>query len=68
MKHLLGSSYYLSYLLFTQNNLEHLLRTLKPDAIIKVATDHAEYFEQIVGRTVAADMEKDAVLTWDDLA
>ncbi len=27
-----------------------------------------KYFEQIVGRTVAADMEKDAVLTWSDLA
>ncbi len=27
-----------------------------------------KYLEQIVGRTVAADMEKDAVLTWDDLA
>jgi len=27
-----------------------------------------KYFEQIVGRIVAADMEKDAVLTWNDLA
>ncbi len=27
-----------------------------------------KYFEQVVGRTVAADMEKDAVLTWNDLA
>jgi len=27
-----------------------------------------KYFEQLVGRTVAADMEKDAVLTWNDLA
>lgn len=27
-----------------------------------------KYFEQIVGRTLAADMEKDAVLTWNDLA
>lgn len=27
-----------------------------------------KYFEQIVGRRVAADMEKDAVLTWNDLA
>jgi len=27
-----------------------------------------KYFDQIVGRTVAADMEKDAVLTWNDLA
>jgi N,N'-diacetyllegionaminate synthase len=26
-----------------------------------------KYYEQIVGRTVAADMEKDAVLTWNDL-
>ena len=26
-----------------------------------------KYFEQIVGRTVAANMEKDAVLTWGDL-
>jgi N-acetylneuraminate synthase len=26
-----------------------------------------KYFEQIVGRTVAADMEKDTVLTWNDL-
>lgn len=26
-----------------------------------------KYFEQVVGRTVAADMDKDAVLTWDDL-
>jgi N-acetylneuraminate synthase len=26
-----------------------------------------KYFEQIVGRAVAADMEKDAVLTWNDL-
>ncbi len=28
-------------------NLEQLLRCLKPDGIIKVVTDHAEYFEQI---------------------
>ena len=27
-----------------------------------------KYFEQIVGRTLAANMEKDAVLTWNDLA
>lgn len=27
-----------------------------------------KYFDQIVGRTVAADLEKDAVLTWNDLA
>jgi N-acetylneuraminate synthase len=27
-----------------------------------------KYFEQIAGRTVAADMEKDTVLTWNDLA
>lgn len=27
-----------------------------------------KYFEQLVGRTVAADLEKDAVLTWNDLA
>lgn len=27
-----------------------------------------KYFEQLVGRTVAADMEKDDVLTWNDLA
>lgn len=27
-----------------------------------------KYFEQIVGRTVVADMDKDAVLTWTDLA
>jgi N,N'-diacetyllegionaminate synthase len=27
-----------------------------------------KYFEQIVGRAVAADMEKDTVLTWNDLA
>jgi N-acetylneuraminate synthase len=27
-----------------------------------------KYFEQVIGRTVAADMEKDAVLTWADLA
>jgi len=27
-----------------------------------------KYFEQIVGRTVAVDMEKDEVLTWNDLA
>jgi N,N'-diacetyllegionaminate synthase len=26
-----------------------------------------KYFEQIVGRTTAIDMEKDAVLTWNDL-
>jgi N-acetylneuraminate synthase len=26
-----------------------------------------KYYEQIVGRTVASDMEKDAVLTWNDL-
>ena len=26
-----------------------------------------KYYEQIVGRTVAADMEKDTVLTWNDL-
>lgn len=28
-------------------NLEQLLRCLKPEGIIKIATDHAEYFEQI---------------------
>jgi len=28
-------------------NFEHLLRTLKPGGVIRVATDHAEYFEQI---------------------
>lgn len=27
-----------------------------------------KYFDQVVGRAVAADMEQDAVLTWDDLA
>ena len=27
-----------------------------------------KYFEQIVGRTIAADREKDTVLTWNDLA
>lgn len=27
-----------------------------------------KYFEQVLGRTVATDLEKDAVLTWDDLA
>jgi N,N'-diacetyllegionaminate synthase len=27
-----------------------------------------KYFEQIVGRTVARDLENDAVLTWNDLA
>ena len=27
-----------------------------------------KYFEQLIGRSVAADMEKDAVLTWNDLA
>lgn len=27
-----------------------------------------KYFEQVVGRAVVADMEKDAVLTWNDLA
>lgn len=27
-----------------------------------------KYFEQIIGRAVVADMEKDAVLTWNDLA
>ncbi|MEW6165109.1 MAG: N-acetylneuraminate synthase family protein [Pseudomonadota bacterium] len=27
-----------------------------------------KYFEQIIGRVVTADMEKDAVLTWNDLA
>lgn len=27
-----------------------------------------KYFEQLVGRAVAADMEEDAVLTWNDLA
>jgi len=27
-----------------------------------------KYFEQIVGRKVAVDMDKDAVLTWNDLA
>ncbi|MDH5666797.1 MAG: N-acetylneuraminate synthase family protein [Nitrospira sp.] len=27
-----------------------------------------KYFDQIVGRTVAADLEKDAVLAWTDLA
>lgn len=27
-----------------------------------------KYFEQVIGRTVAADMEQDAVLAWNDLA
>lgn len=27
-----------------------------------------KYFEQVIGRAVATDMEKDAVLTWNDLA
>lgn len=33
--------------LFVQANLELLLRRLKPGGIIKVVTDHADYFEQI---------------------
>ena len=32
---------------FNRSNLEQLLRCLKPDGLIKVATDHAGYFEQI---------------------
>lgn len=27
-----------------------------------------KYFEQVVGRSIATDMEKDSVLTWNDLA
>jgi len=32
---------------FVPANTEQLLRCLKPGGIIKIATDHAEYFEQI---------------------
>jgi len=31
----------------TAVNLEQVMRTLKPDGQIRIATDHAEYFEQI---------------------
>ncbi len=39
----------------SSNNLEELLRCLKSGGIIKVATDHAEYFEQI--KQVMADKQ-----------
>ena len=32
---------------FNQANLEQMLRSLKPDGTIRIATDHAGYFEQI---------------------
>jgi tRNA (guanine-N7-)-methyltransferase len=32
---------------FSPSNLEQLLRCLEPKGIIKIATDHKEYFEQI---------------------
>ncbi len=28
-------------------NFEHILRTLKPGGIVKIATDHKDYFEQV---------------------
>jgi len=34
---------------FNAANLEHLLHTLKTGGTIRIATDHAEYFEQITG-------------------
>jgi len=40
---------------FCDENLVHLLRILKPDGIINIATDHAGYFEQmteVAGRAI----------------
>ena len=38
-------------------NLEHLLRCLKSTGQIRIATDHADYFEQIK-RVIAAESER----------
>jgi len=38
---------------FVQANLELLLHTLKPSGTIRIATDHADYFEQIRNLIVA---------------
>ena len=38
-------------------NLEHLIRCLKPAGQLRIATDHADYFEQI--RTVLAARDKE---------
>lgn len=42
---------------FCSPNLEQMLRCLKPNGIIKVATDHAGYFEQIQTVLAAYDHE-----------
>ena len=34
---------------FCDENLVQLLRILRPDGIINIATDHADYFEQMTG-------------------
>jgi len=46
---------------FCDKNLTQLLRILKPDGIINIATDHADYFEQmteVAGRAVEQDTVK----------
>jgi tRNA G46 methylase TrmB len=39
--------------LFCPANLEQLIRALKTDGQLKIATDHAEYFEVIKGLIAA---------------
>jgi tRNA (guanine-N7-)-methyltransferase len=43
--------------LICQANVEHLIRCLKPAGQLRIATDHADYFEQI--RTVLAARDKE---------
>ncbi|MHC4228692.1 MAG: tRNA (guanosine(46)-N7)-methyltransferase TrmB [Planctomycetota bacterium] len=43
--------------LICQANIEHLIRCLRPAGQLRIATDHAEYFEQI--RTVLAAQDKE---------
>ena len=38
---------------FCQANFEQLLRCLKQDGVIKIATDHSEYFEEVWGLLIA---------------
>lgn len=47
---------------FCDENLVHLLRILKPDGIINIATDHAGYFEQmtdVAGRAIEQGLVKE---------
>jgi tRNA (guanine-N7-)-methyltransferase len=47
---------------FCDENLVQLLRILKPDGIINIATDHADYFEQmaeVAGRAIEQEIVKE---------